>query len=404
MKIGMLTDNWLPSRDGVVNSILSFKKEFELLGHEVYIFAAGKYEYNDFEERIFYYKSRPVKGYTSFKMAITPTPFFQRTQQLVKELKLDILHSHSPGPVGVRGIAVSYKLEIPFIFTYHTYVPDIARNLPLDVPSELVMQPLLDSWIRWYFRQSDAVIVPTESRAKEIRSEAKPGEIKNLFVVPTGIDINKFNKFRKTGTKRVRAKYGLENKQVILHVGRIVKEKNLGLILAAAPYILDQTDTVFVLVGDGPVKKDLEERVKALGFDNRFIFTGFVSEEELNDFYHSADILLFPSTFETQGLVVLEAMASGLPCAVANAAPFKDFINDGENAFLFSPTDPVDCARVVIQALEEGKNVKENAKRTAARFNPKECAAKLIDIYKQIIELKRKENETKSRKGTRETT
>jgi 1,2-diacylglycerol 3-alpha-glucosyltransferase len=383
MKIAMFTETWLPIKDGVVNSILSSKEELVKSGNEVYIFAPAEEEKDDFEQGIFYYKAKPVKGYTSYKLALKPTPFYQRTAQLMKELDIELIHSHSPGPLGVRGVAASYRLDLPLVFTYHTYVPDVVRYLPLEEPSQLIIQPIMDHWIRWYLRRCDAIIIPTKSRANELKEQAKLGDIKQMFIVPTGINPSKFSK---GDGERIRNALGVEDKRIILYVGRIVKEKNLNLLISAAPLVLKSIpDALFLLVGEGPVRNELQEKVKEKGLTNNFIFTGFVPEEELVDYYHSADAFVFPSTFETQGIVLLEAIASGLPVAAANTSPFPEIIKEGWNGFLFDPFDPKDCARSIGKALKNRELITKNAKETLKEFTTEKCTKKLLEVYYWVL-------------------
>jgi 1,2-diacylglycerol 3-alpha-glucosyltransferase len=383
MKIAMFTETWLPIKDGVVNSILSFKEELVKMGNEVYVFAPAEEEKDDFEKGVFYYKAKPVKGYTSYKLALKPTPFYQRTSQLMKELEIELIHSHSPGPLGVRGVAASFKLDLPIVFTYHTYVPDVVKYLPLEEPSQLIAQPIMDHWIRWYLRRCDAIIIPTKSRAKELKEQTKPEDIKQIFIVPTGINSSKFSK---GDGERIRNALGAEDKQIILYVGRIVREKNLDLLISAAPLVLKSIpDALFLLVGEGPIRNELREKIKEKGLMNNFIFTGFVPEEELVDYYHSADAFVFPSTFETQGIVLLEAIASSLPIATANATPFPEIIKEGWNGFLFDPFDPKDCARSISKALKNSELITKNAKGTLEKFTTKKCTKKLLDAYCWVL-------------------
>lgn len=383
MRIGMFTETWLPARDGLVNSILSFKKELVKRGNEVYVFAPSKEEKNDFEEGIFYYKSKPVKGYTSYKLALKLTPFYQRTTQLIKELEIDLLHSHSPGPLGLRGVAASYKLDLPLIFTYHTYIPDIVHYLPLEEPSELITEPIADNLLRWYLRRCDAVIVPTSSRAEELKKQTKSKDIRQIFVVPTGVDASRFCEGNRG---RIRKSLGAEDRKIVLYVGRIVKEKNLGLLVSAAPLVLkSMPNALFLIVGEGPIRNELQEKVKELGLANNFVFTGFVPDDELVDYYHSADAFAFPSTFETQGIVLLEAMASGLPVAAANSSPFPEIIKEGWNGFLFNPFDPRDCADSIIRTIKRGDRVIKNAKETVEGLTPEKCTKRLINAYEWTL-------------------
>jgi glycosyltransferase involved in cell wall biosynthesis len=387
MRIGMLTDSWLPNIDGVVNSLIIFRKELEKRGHEIFIFAPGEKNFDDFENNTFYYRSRVLKVYENYKIAFRLTPFFQRTNKLTREVGIDVFHSHSPGPMGVRGLCVAYKLGIPLVFTYHTNLHDLLRYLPLnETYLDMIFNPLLNRWISWYLKGCDAVIVPTRSRADEL-SQSFGDCIKKLFIQPNPIDFEKFCNIDKEKAIGLRKSLSLENKLVVLTIGRVVEEKRLGLLVEAAKYVVEKhPNVVFVIGGEGPYKTSLVKEVKSSGLTKNFLFTGFIPDELLSTYYRLADVFAFPSTFEIQGMVMLEAMVSGLPCAVARAKPMIDLIEDGWNGYLFDPEDPADCARSIEMAIKNREIITRNAIKTGQQFKSERCADELLQIYRSVLD------------------
>ena len=138
---------------------------------------------------------------------------------------------------------------------------------------------------------------------------------KEIALLPTGIDMKKFEQ---GNGEKIRKHY--KNKKIILHVGRIVKEKNIDVLIDAAPEVLKKIDGVFIIVGEGPARKILEEKVKNKNLHEKFVFTGFVEDNELADYYKAGDVFAFPSTYETQGIVAFEAMVNNTKKPIISTA------------------------------------------------------------------------------------
>jgi len=378
MKIAWFTDTWLPTKDGVVTSILSFKGEIERRGHEIYLFVPGERDEDDFENRIFYYKSKPFKKYPDYRIAKICSLFGRRTKKIIEELNIDIIHSHSPAFMGVHGVIASHHYSIPLIFTYHTFLGDSVYLISSSPLIQKVAGKLLRVWLKWYFRRCDGIIAPSKAARDELQELAD----KEIEVIPTGIDIDRF---ARGDGKKARDEMGLENEKIILHVGRVVKEKNLDLMVDAAPLLLKKVpDAVFVIVGNGPYKDALKQKVRQANLENSFIFTGFVEDEKLPDYYHAADIFAFPSKYETQGIVAIEAMAAGLPVVAARVRSLPEIVEDRRCGFLFDADDARDFAEKMAMALQSGK-MAEEAKKTAATYSIKKCTDTLISFYEGFL-------------------
>jgi len=390
MKIGMFTDTWLPKANGVGVSLASFKKELEARGNEVYIFAPG--ERNAEENGAIYYKSRITSAYPGFRLAFY-TPAHSRTKNFIRKHNIEILHMHTPGPIGIRAVLASRALNLPLIFTYHTWLPD----LMVYAPSFLSSFPwsihkkwhgaedAVWSYTRWLFRRSDAVIVPTNVIKGELLKHCQKGEMKKIFVVPTGIDLERFNPY--VDGRSIRRSLGLENCRIMIHVGRVAKEKRLETLIEVAPFIKKEIpDCIFMIVGTGPAEEYYKSRVKERGLSDRFIFTGYVPDDELPAYYAAADLFVFPSKFETQGLCALEAMACGIPVAASCCKALPEFVEDGKNGFLFDPEDKDSFMEAIRKGLSADERIKKNARNTAEMYSIQACAERLIKVYECVLE------------------
>jgi len=226
MKIAWFTDTWLPTRDGVVSSLLSFKGEIEKRGNEVYLFVPGERDENDFENRIFYYKAKPFKRYPNYRIVRISSIFGSRTKKLVENLDIDIIHSHSPVLMGIHGVVAAHHHSIPLVFTYHTFLGDSVYLISSSPFIQKGARRLLRAWLGWYFRRCNGIIAPS----KAARDEIKELIDKEIEVIPTGIDMDRF---AHGDGKKARDEMCLGNEKIILHVGRVVKEKNLDLMVEA---------------------------------------------------------------------------------------------------------------------------------------------------------------------------
>jgi len=363
--------------DGVISSLLSFKDEMEERGHKIYLFIPGDKNIDDFERGIFHYKAKAFKKYQNYRIAPVYSIFTPRTKRIIGRIKPDIIHSHSPAVIGIHGVVASHKYNIPLIFTYHTFLEDSVYFISSSPFVQNIAGMLLRIWLRWYLRRCNGIIAPSEAAKIEIKRLID----RDVEVIPTGINPERFAHGNGTAARQ---RMGLGNEKIILHVGRIVREKNLDLTVNAAPMVLDKVpDATFVIVGEGPYEKELKEKIGKAGLEKKFIFTGFVEDEKLPDYYQAADIFAFPSKYETQGIVAIEAMAAGLPVVAARIRSLPEMIEDGKCGFLFDADDEHDFAGKIIEGLmaaEEG-NMSAEAKKVSASYSIRKCTDRLLSFY-----------------------
>ncbi|KAA0002968.1 MAG: glycosyltransferase family 4 protein [Thermoplasmata archaeon] len=377
MQVAWFTDTWLPNRDGVVNSLLTFKNELEKRGHLVHLFVPGEKDIE--EDNIYTYKSKPFKRYPNYRIPSFLSLFSSRTAKIIREIEPDIIHSHSPGIIGIHAVIASFKYSIPLIFTYHTFIEDSIYFVSDSILFQQISKKLLSVWLRWYLRRCSAFIVPSKAAYEEIKQKLIT---KEAHIIPTGINVERFA----NGNGRIVRKKLRKEGKIILHVGRIVKEKNLDMLVKVAPILCKSyPDITFLIVGEGPARSYLEKLIKEKGLEKYFFFTGFVKDEELPNYYASADVFVFPSTYETQGIVALEAMAAGLPVVAARCRALPDLIEDEKNGFLFSPNDAQECAKKICMAFES-EEIKKEGKRTAEMYSVEKCAEKLLSVYRRVYE------------------
>ncbi|SHJ93696.1 glycosyltransferase family 4 protein [Desulforamulus aeronauticus] len=378
MRIGVFTDSYKPYVGGVVRSIEIFTEELKQLGHEVYIFAPN-YPGLPEEEDVFRFPSIP-STYKGFYLGL---PFSTRLEEFLNSHPLDIIHVHSPFILGRLGARIAKKLDIPVVFTYHTLYDQYTHYVPLikDLSKEFTRKVTVS-----FCNQCDLVITPTQIICTHIENM---GVKSNIRWLPTGIDLTEFSSLDRTWLKK---KFGLDpGEPVLLFVGRAAKEKNIPFVIDGFAKILEQYHKAsLVIVGEGPETLNLKKYVKELALSERVFFTGNLSRVDLVNAYGGADLFVFSSATETQGIVIAEAKAAGLPVVAVNAFGVANMVSDGEDGYLVA-MDRQAFSEQIMNLLKDdelrlclAKRAVENAKQFSSRL----CAQKLVQYYQELLDTR----------------
>ncbi len=379
MKIGIFTDSYKPYTSGVVTSITTFKEEMTRLGHEVHIFAPSYPNYTDTEKNVYRFYSVPSPTNHDYTLAI---PVYPGLNIIVKKLKLDIIHAQSPFTMGRLGLHFARKYNIPLLLTYHSrydqyihYVPlaqDLAREVTIKVSTS-------------FCNHCDHIIVPSAD-IQEILIDFEVR--KPISVIPTGIPLYKFDE---GNPYWLRENYDIpENNKILLFVGRLTKEKNIPFLIKAFKKVkMKMPDTTLVLTAQGPMEAELKSLSSHLGLSDRdIIFTGALPFETLVHVYYSADLFVFSSLSETQGLVLTEAMAAGLPVVAVRASGVQDMVDDEVDGILTNAdidefTDAI-CRVLGDETLYQ--RLKTNALVKAESLSSRNMALKLQAVYEKLLQ------------------
>jgi 1,2-diacylglycerol 3-alpha-glucosyltransferase len=381
----MFTETWLPTRDGVVTSLCAFREGLESLGHEVFIFAAGSEAMREAntDARVRFYTGPTWGPYPDYHLAARMGP----SARLLRSLKVDVVHSHGTSIMGIKAVRAARFGGIPILLTYHTRVEDATGYVTKHKAREALLRRLIWTWHRWYFRQCDAIVMPTLAVKSDLLRQLHT-HVRRSFVIPTGIDLGRF---AGGDGAHARAAYGLEGGRLVLTVGRAAWEKNLETLVAAAEVIARKRDDVtFAVAGRGPALEHFKAEVERRGLSRTVRFLGFVPDGDLPSLYRAADAFLMPSTFETQGIALLEAMAAGLPVAAPDTGGPTHFVRSGENGFLFAGKDAQACAGAVLEALSADEALRARARETAQRYSIESQTRELVGAYAEVIAARRR--------------
>lgn len=376
MKLAYFTDTYLPNKDGVVTSIVNFRRELEKRGHEVYIFSSGsrqaKKENRD--SHVFYHSSATFRPYPQYKVALFP--FLSSPK--VKSLGIDIVHSHGLATMGLAAYAASRSLKLPSVATFHTLVPEAMHYISNVQVVKRMASGAAWKYLKWYYGLFDETTAPSRYTAA-LLAEHKI----NSRVLPNGIDTKRF----RLGISAAAFKkhHGLEGKTVFMHVGRLAREKNLSLLIDSALMVKEEIpDAAFVFVGAGPAAELYKKEAREKGVAKLFHFTGFVPDALLPAAYSACDVFAFPSEFETQGLVALEAMACGKPLACAAKSAASELVGEGKTGFIFNQ-DASDCADKLVLCAQHSKKMANAARKKASEYSVEKCTGKLLALYKKML-------------------
>lgn len=323
MKIGFFTDSYLPSPDGVATTVEATTKELQKLGHEVFIIAPDQPHSKDRKGVIRLVSVRVMKSPDIWWALEVPQPALFK----IGNLEFDIIHGHSGGPISFLGWQLAYLHNIPFIETYHTSWKNYRHYFPYP---ELFKVGVIKKLTAFFNNDCDAVITPSVKTKNELLHD---GVTKPIYVVPSGIFPEKFANQKKG---YLHEKLAIpSDKKIALTVGRLHKEKSIDfLIKAFALAMRTRTDTVFVIIGDGQKKDELHQLATSLGIADHVYFAGAVAYNAMPKIYADADLFIFASQSETQGMVIYEAFASGLPVLAVEDVVFETVIKNGKNGFV----------------------------------------------------------------------
>mgnify|MGYP000956895649 CR=1 FL=1 len=390
MKIGMFSDSYKPYVSGVVKSLELFTRDLRNAGHETVIIAPD-YPGVARESGIIRYPSVPAVTNRDFRLAI---PLSRRVAQEIQNSSFDIIHVHSPFLLSRTGARWAKKLGVPLVFTFHTLYTEYVHYFP-------VFPKLVRRITRWYLRRfcnrCDLIISPSEGVKKMIKSY---GVSTPITVIATGVEPLADPKQR-VGKKLTgnggdgTSAPGAPTEKILLFVGRLGKEKNIPFLLEAMRHLLDDgLNARLVIIAGGPEEENLKKMAAGLGVESAVTFAGRKPFEQVVQAYREADLFVFGSMTETQGLVILEAMSTGLPVVAVRATGVEDVVDDGRNGYL-TATDTAEFAHAIQKVMSNAElyqTMSENALHTASEYSSEKQAQKLVRAYEQILADKGAQN------------
>ena len=394
MRIGIFTDTYPPFINGVSTSVFMLKKALEKKGHEVYVVTLNtenmhyKFDENNTVLRI---PGVPIGIYDYRVSGIYPI----RAMNIIRKWKLDVIHSHTEFSMGTFARIISRQFNIPLVHTYHTMYEDYTHYITkgyFDKSSKKIVEYLT---LFYCDKTANELIVPTKKTYDLFKQKYEVD--KNIYIIPTGIEIERFyvENVDKKKVNSIKEKLKIKDDSFnIVFVGRLAKEKNVDLLLSAQKEIIKKNKNInLIIIGDGPDMEEYKGTSKKLGIDKNTFFTGKVPWEEVPLYYRIADVFATASTTETQGLTVIEAMAASVAPICIDDESFRNTVIDGLNGRIFKTED--EYIKIVLELSKDKKTLTQLQKQ--ARLNAEVHSSKyygesVLDVYKHAIEHKKYDN------------
>ncbi|HVT00704.1 MAG TPA: glycosyltransferase [Patescibacteria group bacterium] len=370
MRIGLFTEGFFPQPNGVSVSVFETAKELEKRGHNVIVVAPKYPGFVDKELDVIRLASVKVQEEANIRVALAlPDTSFRR----VLATDFDLIHAHSGGPITLLGSQIAKSKDIPIVITYHTLWN---RYTHYFLKGKVVTPKMMERATKIFGNTFDYLIAPSERVEKELK---KYGVRRPIAVVPSGIDTEKFNKAEKGFLRKIT---GIKDAPIVLFVGRVGREKNVDFLIRSFREVAKRSDAHLVIVGEGRDRKKLEALVKKLDLEKRVHFTGLINNSEIQKVYKDATVFVFASTTETQGLIIPEALASGVPVVVVDD-PAYNCVEDGKNGFVVKKNINEFALKTlaVIENKELRKKLSEQAIITAESLSVKKTVDKLESVY-----------------------
>lgn len=379
MNIAIFTNNYLPNIYGVPMSIETFRLELEKRGHRVYVFAPKWKGYHDSNPRVFRYPSFEVDF--RFRLPLS-LGFSAKVDAVLERLDLDIIHAQHPNLLGAAALRWARKKKIPLIFTWHTLYDKYTNFVPL-IPEKVASKCVISQAVR-YANRTDYVITPTESIVPILREW---GVTAKIVSISTGI---KEEDFFSRERELIRKKYGIKDDELLLFsISRLTEEKNVSFLFRSVASALKKNPQLkFIMAGDGYLLSELEEFCWKNKISDRVFFPGLLPRNQVGDYFFAADLFVYASQSETQGIVILEAMQAGLPIVAVRATGISSLVRDQENGYLVESSEQA-LTEAILHLTQDKKKLQEfgvcSQKIVAENYTSSISAEKLLKVYAEAI-------------------
>jgi len=387
MNILMVTNTYLPHVGGVANSVERFRQQYLAEGHEVLVVAPTFENMDENEEGVV--RMPAIQNFNGSDFSVrVPVPGILGAP--LDAFAPEIVHAHHPYLMGDTAHRIAAARSLPLVFTHHTMYELYTHYVPSRAPA---LAKFVKGLATGYANLCDHVIAPSESTARILK---RRGVVMPITVVPTGLDVEAH---RRGNPRTVRAKHLIPGKAFLVgHVGRLAQEKNLlFLARAVARFLAASPDARFLVVGGGPAEAEIRELFERRGLTARLHFTGPLRGQDLVDAYHAMDAFAFASKSETQGMVLTEAMAAGVPVVALDAPGVREVVKDRKNGRLV-PNEAVHAFAAALRWVERlpaagRRAVAASARKTARGFSVEECASKSLALYEHVLAHRRDDHE-----------
>ncbi|BES72718.1 hypothetical protein RE428_37360 [Marinobacter nanhaiticus D15-8W] len=383
LKVGMFTNNYLPFIGGVPLSIERLRRGLNARNHEVMVVAPSYRDQPTEETNVLRVPSLVSMGAErEFRLA---NIFLARIRQAVRAFRPDIIHLHHPIWLGSLGLWMARRLKVPAVYTYHTRLEHYAHFVPL--PGRIFRNLISHALIKRFANKCDGVIVPTYSAEEYLRMIG----VKTMaFVQPTGIEFDAFQQVTEEQVEALRRKLDISpDEHVFISVSRLSTEKNIDFMVEAMELIKARARKPFrfLMIGDGHERERLQRKIDEKGLRDIFVLLGSIPPDDMALYYQLGDTFLYASVSETQGMVILEAMAAHLPVVAVRSSGIDDVVREEYNGFK-TPGNRERWSEAVLRLMDDEalhRQLADNALEFAKGYSIDNFARDVEGIYGMIL-------------------
>lgn len=385
MKILMMTNTYRPVVGGLERSVEIFTREYEKRGHETLVITPAYERMPQEEPNVLRLPALRNVNRTGYSL---PMPLSRKIGDRIKRFDPEVIHTHHPFFLGGTGLRLAEEMLLPLVFTYHTMFENYTYELPGD---SVAMKQFVVEYAVRYANLCDRVIAPSASVAAILLER---GVRTSIEVVPTGIYVEQF---RSGDGRAARKRLGIpESAFLVGYCGRVTPEKNLGFLTRSVMRFMERESRAhFLLVGAGELLEEIRELFRSNDLGSRLHTPGVQRGSFLVDSYGAMDVLSFASRSETQGLVLAEAMAAGVPVVAVDAPGVREIVEDRKNGRLLRREDSEEFVGALkwLSKLspKERSALVDGARKTAEALSVSRSVGKILDMYRRVITAEREE-------------
>jgi glycosyltransferase involved in cell wall biosynthesis len=375
MNIVMMTNTYLPHVGGVARSVAAFSAEYRRRGHRVLVVAPEFPDTPADETDVIRIPAIQNFNASDFSVAL---PVASGLNEALDSFAPDIVHAHHPFLIGMTALRVARARQLPLMFTHHTLYEQYTHYVPGDSPR---LQRFAIELATTYANLCDQVIAPSYSIVMLLRER---GVTTPVSEIPTGVQVENFAHGDGSAIRRQLSIPA--GAFVIGHLGRLAPEKNLVFLArAVADFLHTRADAHFLVIGSGPSEADMRKVFDTAGLAGRLHIAGILQSAELANALHAMDVFVFASHSETQGMVLTEAMAAGVPIVALDAPGVREVVRDRINGRLLQQQHPGDFAAALGwfagRSPQQREALGRAARNTADSFSLQRTAEKALSVY-----------------------
>lgn len=315
-------------------------------------------------------------------------------RRVLEDFKPDIIHNQTCGPLALAIFRYAKKRNIPIVMTDHTYPDNLTQQVKLPKFAKKPINAAMNAYFMSFLRRSEYATLPTKQAITDLLPKNHHSFKVPVEALSNGIDLSHFTKG--PASEEIYKKYAIpKNVPIILYVGRIDPEKSLDILVNSFKKLIKEAPKAhLVMVGDGTAREKLEKMIKRKKLDSQTHFIGRVIGDDLSQIYRTGTVFVITSKTETQSIVLMEAMASGLPAIAVNAGAVTELVKDGENGFIFEPNDTAGIASgiyTIISNKELREKMSKNALKMIAKHDINYTLSRFEKIYNNVLRSRSKQ-------------